>query len=184
MSSIDLAILGIVMERPQSAYDIQRDVDAHHFPRWTKISTASVYRRVLRLEEEGYLEGTVVPGERFADKTVYAVTEAGRRYFQELMEAYAAQPVPLRFDFNVVVANLNKLPLPEALPLLDSLEQTLRADAQATADYAAQYADIPLTGRTIFQQQGKVYEALLAWLEAFRQEVREHGREEQSDGSL
>ena len=27
MSSIDLVILGIVMEKPQSAYDIQKDVE-------------------------------------------------------------------------------------------------------------------------------------------------------------
>ena len=49
MSSIDLVILGIVLEKPQSAYDIQQDVDAHHFSRWTKISTTSVYRRVLQI---------------------------------------------------------------------------------------------------------------------------------------
>ena len=38
MSSIDLVILGIVMEKPQSAYDIQKDVEYHHLSRWTKIS--------------------------------------------------------------------------------------------------------------------------------------------------
>ena len=27
MSSIDLVVLGIVLEKPQSAYDIQKDVD-------------------------------------------------------------------------------------------------------------------------------------------------------------
>ncbi len=36
MSSIDLVILGIVSEKPQSAYDIQKDVEYHHFSRWTK----------------------------------------------------------------------------------------------------------------------------------------------------
>ncbi|EHM52857.1 hypothetical protein HMPREF0372_01294 [Flavonifractor plautii ATCC 29863] len=33
MSSIDLVILGIVLEKPQSAYDIQKDVEYHHFSR-------------------------------------------------------------------------------------------------------------------------------------------------------
>ncbi|MEY8392457.1 hypothetical protein AALA98_14035 [Lachnospiraceae bacterium 45-W7] len=42
MSSIDLVILGIVLEKPQSAYDIQKDVDYHHFSRWTKISVLSI----------------------------------------------------------------------------------------------------------------------------------------------
>lgn len=32
MSSIDLAIIGIVLEKPQSAYDIQKDVEYHNSP--------------------------------------------------------------------------------------------------------------------------------------------------------
>lgn len=40
MSSIDLVILGIVLEKPQSAYDIQKDVDYHHFSRWTSIEVS------------------------------------------------------------------------------------------------------------------------------------------------
>ena len=42
MSSIYLVILGIALEKPQSAYDIQKDVEYHHFSRWTKISVPSV----------------------------------------------------------------------------------------------------------------------------------------------
>ena len=49
MLSIDLVILGIVLEKPQSAYDIQKDVEYHHFSRWTKISVPSIYRKVLQL---------------------------------------------------------------------------------------------------------------------------------------
>ena len=54
MSSIDLVILGIVLEKPQSAYDIQKDIEYHNFSRWTKISIPSVYKKVLQLKEKGY----------------------------------------------------------------------------------------------------------------------------------
>ena len=60
MSSIDLVILGIVLEKPQSAYDIQKDVDYHHFSRWTKISVPSIYRKVIQLNEKGYLNSDIV----------------------------------------------------------------------------------------------------------------------------
>ena len=52
VSSIDLVILGIVLEKPQSAYDIQKDVEYHHLSRWTKISVPSIYRKVLQLSEK------------------------------------------------------------------------------------------------------------------------------------
>ena len=72
MSSIDLVILGIVLEKPQSAYDIQKDVEYHHFPRWTKISVPSIYRKVLQLSEKGYLHSNIVKGDKFADKRCLA----------------------------------------------------------------------------------------------------------------
>ena len=110
MSSIDLAILGIVLEKPQSAYDIQKDIEYHNFSRWTKISIPSVYKKVLQLKEKGYLTSDVVKGERFAEKAeYYSITEAGRAYFEALMDTIAEQNVPLTFDFNVVVTNLTKL---------------------------------------------------------------------------
>ena len=109
MSSIDLVILGIVLEKPQSAYDIQKDVEYHHFPRWTKISVPSIYRKVLQLSEKGYLHSNIVKGDKFADKAIYSITDQGRAYFKELMAACAAGPVPLLFDFNVVITNLNKM---------------------------------------------------------------------------
>ena len=107
MSSIDLVILGIVMEKPQSAYDIQKDVEYHHLSRWTKISVPSIYRKVLQMNEQGYLESSIVKGDKFADKAVYSITDKGRAYFGQLMETYVSQKIRLLFDFNVVITNLN-----------------------------------------------------------------------------
>lgn len=174
MSSIDLAILGIVAERPQSAYEIQKDVAYHNFSRWTKISIPSVYKKVLQLKQAGYLCSDAVKGERAAEKAVYSITERGRAYFRELMHAYCARQIPLQFDCNVVVANLSKLEKPEALALLAQLRESLLASAQQSAQYAAQFSNIPLTGRTIFEQQRLVYDALLTWLDAFEAQFRQH----------
>lgn len=173
MSSIDLVILGMVMEGPRSAYDLQKDVEAHHFSRWTKISVPSVYRKVLQLCEQGYLERETVQGER--GKTVYAVTAQGRAYFRQLMASCAAREVPLLFDFNVVVANLNKLEPAEALALTERLRDSIAASARINESYAARYADIPLVGRTIFRQQQWLYQALLQWLDEFVMQLRGDG---------
>ncbi|MGM9565542.1 PadR family transcriptional regulator [Evtepia sp.] len=175
MSSIDLVILGILMEGPQSAYDIQKDVEYHHFPRWTRISVPSIYKKVLQLKEKGYLDSTLVKGERFADKAVYSITPAGRAHFSQLMNHYASQPVPLQFDFNVVITNLNKLPPEEARPLIRRLQGSLQNGLRTTAQYAAEYAEIPLVGRSIFDQQARLYEALLQWLEDFEAQFTEEG---------
>ena len=149
MSSIDLVVLGIVLEKPQSAYDIQKDVEYHNLSKWTKISVPSIYRKVLQLKEKGYLESDI----------------------EKLMFAYASQDVPLLFDFNVVIANLNKVSSNEAIKLIAQLRESIKISAKANEDYAIQYATIPLVGRTIFEQQKLFYNSLLEWLNNFEAQM-------------
>ena len=170
MSSIDLVILGIVLEKPQSAYDIQKDVEYHHFPRWTKISVPSIYRKVLQLSEKGYLNSDIVKGDKFADKAIYSITNKGRVYFKELMASYAAGPVPLLFDFNVVITNLNKMDKTEAIELISTLRQSIQSSTELNEEYAQEFSDIPLVGKAIFEQQRLLYHALLEWLNNFERQ--------------
>lgn len=172
MSAMDLMILGMVLEKPQSAYDLQKDVDYHHLSRWTKISVPSVYRKVVRLREEGYLQSDTVKGERAGDKAVYSVTDKGRAYFEQLMDACAGEPVPLLFDFNVVITNLNRLERGKALALVGKLRDSIAASARSNEEYAAAYPDIPLVGRAVFAQQRILYRALLDWLDDFEGRYR------------
>ena len=171
MPSIDLIILGMVMEKPQSAYEIQKDVEYHQFSRWTKISVPSIYRKVLQLEEKGWLRKDVVKGERLAPKAVYSITSEGRARFRRLMEEHAAQPVSLTFDFNVVISNLNKLEKPEALALLQKLRENIEQGRKSTERYAAEYDQLPLVGKTIFDQQRLLYDALSKWLDGFSRQL-------------
>lgn len=170
MSTIDLVILGIVAEKPQSAYDIQKDIEYHHLSRWTKISIPSIYRKVLQLSEKGYLRSDIVKGDRFADKAVYSITDEGKDYFNSLMQYYATQTVPLLFDFNVVIANLNKLNKDAALDLISELKESITVSVGTNEEYLTEYSNIPLVGKTIIEQQGLLYKTLLEWLDTFREQ--------------
>ncbi|MGE4653776.1 PadR family transcriptional regulator [Bifidobacterium hominis] len=170
MSTIDLVILGIVAEKPQSAYDIQKDIEYHHLSRWTKISIPSIYRKVLQLSEKGYLRSDIVKGDRFADKAVYSITDEGKDYFNSLMQYHATQTVPLLFDFNVVIANLNKLNKDAALDLISKLKESITVSVGTNEEYLTEYSNIPLVGKTIIEQQGLLYKTLLEWLDTFREQ--------------
>lgn len=174
MSSIDLAILGMVIEKSQSAYDIQKDVDYHHFSRWTKISVPSIYRKVIKLADQGYLKSDVVKGEKFADKAIYSITDKGRAYFEQLMNDFVNQQVPLLFDFNVVIANLNRLDKQKAMGLVAQLRNSITISKQTNKEYAEEYYSyLPLVGKTIFNQQQLLYNALLEWIDTFEKEYRD-----------
>lgn len=167
MSSIELVILGMVIEKPQSAYDIQKDVEYHHFSRWTKISVPVIYKKVLQLKEKGYLESITVKGDRFADKAIYSITDKGIAYFEQLMENCSDMQATFLFDFNVVITNLNKLEKDKAISLIQRIRGNIKRSEETTKKYADEYTDIPLVGRTIFEQQQQLYSSLLEWLDTF-----------------
>ena len=89
------------------------------------------------------------------------------------MSSYVSQPVTLLFDFNVVISNLNKVDKDEALKLVAQLRSTIQASIQSNEKYNAEYADIPLVGRTIFEQQRLLYNSLLEWLDNFESQLKE-----------
>ena len=52
MATIDLIVLGILKKEPMSAYDIQKLVEYRNISKWVKISTPSIYKKAIQLEEK------------------------------------------------------------------------------------------------------------------------------------
>ena len=93
MATIDLIVLGMLKKESLSAYDIQKLVEYRNISRWVKISTPSIYKKVIQLEEKGYITSSMVKEGRMAEKAVYSLTEQGNREFEHLMEEIASKPI-------------------------------------------------------------------------------------------
>ena len=104
--SIDLMILGALKERPMSAYEMDRLFEARAVRRWVRVSAPSIYRNLLRLREEGLVDGREEKGEAAPPRTVYAITETGEARFGELADGLAGLDARVDFDFTPVIANL------------------------------------------------------------------------------
>ena len=101
MAAIDLIVLGMLKKQALSAYDLQKLVEYRNISKWVKISTPSIYKKVIQLEEKGLLRRVSVPGERTPEKIAYALTDAGERAFERLMEEISCQPIRIFLDFPV-----------------------------------------------------------------------------------
>ena len=62
------------------------------------------------------------------------------------MASYAAGPVSLLFDFNVVITNLNKMDKTEALELVSALRRSIQSSAESNEGHAREFTDIPWLG--------------------------------------
>ena len=59
MATIDLIVLGMLKKEPLSAYDLQKLVEYRNISKWVKISTPSIYKKVIQLEEKGYISSHI-----------------------------------------------------------------------------------------------------------------------------
>ena len=168
MSAVDLILLGIVLEQPCSAYDIQKNVEYRNLSKWVKISSPSIYKKVIQLEEKGYFESETVREGKMPEKTVYSITPEGKAYFLSLMKQTAARSVSVLFDFNAVIAGLNKVPKDMALALIDDIQKGMDESKAYMECVVPQRKHIPLVGRTILDQQIEVLTTLLAWIGRFK----------------
>ena len=170
MSAVDLILLGIVFEQPRSAYDIQKQVEYRNLSKWVKISSPSIYKKVIQLEAKGYLASEPVREGKMPEKAVYSITPAGRAYFISRMKETAASAVSVLFDFNAVIAGLNKVPKQMALALIDDIRSGMNESKAYMESMVPQRVHIPLVGRTILDQQIEVLGTLLSWIERFKDE--------------
>jgi hypothetical protein len=74
----ELAILGLLVEKPRHGYEIEQVVEARGMREWTELGFSSIYAVLKRLEANGWIEGRLENGEgRGPARKVYAVTQTG-----------------------------------------------------------------------------------------------------------
>lgn len=163
MSAIDLIILGILKQEPQGAYDIQKAVEYRKISMWVKVSTTSIYKKVLQLEEKGMIVGQTTKNGRMPEKVVYSLTSSGEEYFQELMINLSDKSIALFFDFNAVIVNLSCVSLATQEQCLASINKNISELREYIKNMADERKHIPLNGQSVLQQQLRLAEALEQW---------------------
>ena len=109
MATIDLIVLGILKKESLSAYDIQKLVEYRNISKWVKISTPSIYKKVIQLEEKGYITSTTIKEGKMPEKAVYTLTNSGHHQFEKLMMEISCKPINIFLDFNAVIVNIDSL---------------------------------------------------------------------------
>ena len=172
MATIDLIVLGILKKESLSAYDIQKIVEYRNISKWVKISTPSIYKKVIQLEKKGFMKGDIVKEGNMAEKTVYSLTEQGEKQFEKLMLEIASKPVRIFLDFNAVIVNLDSLPKEKQKSCLTEIEnnmETLKGYIEENISLKEHLPEIPKTGMAVLEQQLILAQALETWIEELKE---------------
>lgn len=171
MAAIDLIVLGMLKQGPMSAYEMQKLVEYRSISRWVKISTPSIYKKVLALEERGLLTASAVREGRMPEKAVYTLTKEGEAEFKRLMTEISAMPIRFFLDFNAVIVNLDSLSPEERGACLVRIRGSvaeLKVYLEENLREKEHLPDIPAAGLAVLHQQMALAQAVEAWLDTLQ----------------
>ncbi|HET6949926.1 MAG TPA: PadR family transcriptional regulator [Acidimicrobiales bacterium] len=125
-----LAVLSCLAERPMHPYEMAQTMRSRAKHESIRLNYGSLYGVVEGLEKRGLIEAVETRQEgRRPQRTVYAITEAGKVEMNEWLADLVAVPVKEYLQYEAALAELPGLPPDEAVPLLEqrclALELTL-----------------------------------------------------------
>ena len=171
MAAIDLIVLGMFKKEPMGAYDIQKLVEYRNISKWVKISTPSIYKKAIQLEEKGLIKGNVVKEGKMPEKAVYSLTEAGEKEFERLMLEIAAKPIHIFLDFNAVIVNIDSLSPELQSSCIERIKEnvkTLKSYLEENINEKEHIPEIPETGMAVLRQQFVLVEAIEKWIASLK----------------
>lgn len=174
MATIDLIVLGMLEKESLSAYDIQKLVEYRNISKWVKISTPSIYKKVIQLEEKGFISSHAEKDGKMPEKAVYTLTDAGRDEFERLMLEISCEPVNLFLDFNAVVVNLESMQEEKRAECLKHIESNivmLRERLEENIALKQDAPEVPVTGKAVLRQQFLLVQALEEWIVALKKDL-------------
>lgn len=173
MATIDLIVLGMLKKQSLSAYDIQKLVEYRNISKWVKISTPSIYKKVIQLEEKGLLQSVPVRENNMPEKAVYSLTDNGEQEFERLMEELSSQPIRMFLDFNAVIVNLDNVPLEMQKTCVANIEKNVRELKMYLEENLREKEntpDVPEIGMAVLRQQLVLAKMIETWISTLKSE--------------
>ncbi|ASO22068.1 DNA-binding PadR family transcriptional regulator [Actinoalloteichus hoggarensis] len=160
LTASELTVLGLIIERPQHGYDLERVIEQRGIRQWTDIGFSSIYYLLAKLERRGLLHVPEAPAAAKSRRVFHATAE-GRAAAARTALALVTDLRPVAHPFLVGAANL---PLLTEHEYAEALRTRLaQVEERIAAVRQAEQATVPLPSPA-----GEVFSYSLSLLQAER----------------
>lgn len=174
MSTVDLMLLGALMEKPMNAYEMKKNMEFRNIQSWVKISSPSIYKNLITLSKNGYLDSEIVKEGEMPEKTIYSINEKGRTYFMDMMEKYSQEPGRIYIDFAAFVANIHNVEPAVGLEMIKKLQSQLAEGGKAIkSNIDTKKESVPFHAFAILELYDKMYSLFSDWTENLAKDFAE-----------
>ena len=170
-----LSLLTLLMERPMYPYEMAttlRERGKDEASEAIKINWGSLYTVVQNLEKHGFIEATKSNREgRRPERTVYAITAAGRAELRDWLRELVAVLEPETNRFEAALSVMGVLPPDEAIPLLERRLGALDNDIVAHRAMLEGLTQLPRVFLVESEYALAMREAEAAWVRSLLGEI-------------
>jgi DNA-binding PadR family transcriptional regulator len=145
---VRLFVLGLLLRRPMSGYEVQRILQLNRTDLWAGILSGSIYHALKKLEAEGMVTLSVTERSGNRARAIYAITTGGEAEYRTLLREAWRSPTPhFPSGLYAALSFTDDLPRAEVLALLDvhiaTLEDQLAAWDAGEHEKAALAGPLP-----------------------------------------
>jgi DNA-binding PadR family transcriptional regulator len=170
-----LTVLTQLVERPMHPYELASVLRARGKEWSVKIKWGSLYTVVQNLEKHGFVEatGTTRDGRR-PERTVYAITPAGRAEMLDWMRELVGTPEREYPSFEAALSEIGVLHPDEAVELLEQRLRILDAEAAGERETLSRLADgFPRLFLIEVEYHAAMRAAETEWIRSLLKEIRD-----------
>jgi DNA-binding PadR family transcriptional regulator len=176
MTKAELAILGLIAEKPRYGYEIEGVIEARGMRDWTEIGFSSIYYVLRKLEDKGLVASKLEkPSGRGPARKVFRVTKEGQQAWNEetlkTLSTLERAPTPFLLGMSALPA----FPPEEAIQALREYRNKLIEHRNALKQrWMAQAAAQPLPYfvDAMFDYSVTLTEAEMAWVSKLIQQIQ------------
>ena len=176
MGNKEIAVLGLLSERPMHGYDIEHEIRMRDMRYWTEISMSSVYKILKKLEEKGLINCEVKITSNNVAQKVYSLTDIGKVRLNGEIYAVFSEFDHHRWDIDLAVSNLNVLTKEQKATSLNAyiskLKELLAGYGELQKYLEAESCPIHRMALAIRPQY--LYKAEIEWAEEYLKQITDN----------
>lgn len=168
-----LMLLGLLLRGPRHGYELDQIIRAHGVI-YADMKKGNVYYLLGRMADQGFVtvQSEVSAHGPRGEKLIYAITEAGRERFGELLRKVLQHYELIPSGIEVAIVLLDTLAASEAVELLQERRRNAIAKANAITDEFDPSADRPLPVALAADHLLSTVEAEIAWIDRTLERLR------------
>jgi DNA-binding PadR family transcriptional regulator len=174
ISDLEAAILGLLYEKPQHGYQLEKTIEAWSMRNWAPIGFSSIYYVLKKLEKKELVESRLENVEGKPSRKVFTITKLGTQTMEEKVRDLISWNKKLISPFDLGVAYLNYLQPREAIDCLENYIQSaqgrikfLESSVKTQEELGAPYHVVALFSRPLAQLKTE-----MEWTEQFIEKIK------------